>query len=320
MSTTTPAVKFADLKSYAVPDPRISISQIITSFVPYIALWGVSLWLVQQGRFWLSLPVSVLASLFLVRIFILQHDCGHGSFFAEKKRCTFVGRLASLFTFTPYAKWRDDHNQHHARVGKLEGRGVGDIMTWTVDEYRAATPRARLGYRLYRNPWLLFSIGAIGLFLIGHRIPGKTTKKLATSVHWTTVSLVVFYGLLIWLIGWKSFLMVQLPIIWLAATMGVWLFYVQHQFADTYWRPAEDWSIWDASLLGSSYYDLPPLLQWLTGNIGLHHIHHLNAKIPNYRLQEVQDTVPQMKNAVRLDLLTALRSLPLALWDPEAAG
>ncbi|MBI5833228.1 MAG: fatty acid desaturase [Armatimonadetes bacterium] len=306
------------LSVYARPNVWRSLGQMGTSFGPFVVLWALAWWLLRLHPL-AALPVSLAAGLFLVRIFIIQHDCGHGSFFRSKRACSWVGRLCSLFTATPYGHWRSSHAQHHAQVGKLEGRGVGDINTMTLREWREAGWRKRLLYRLYRHPLVLFGIGPVSLFLIGNRFCSADDRPSAKlSVNMTNLALAATVTIACLLFGWREFLLVQLPATFLACSVGVWLFYVQHQFEDTYWAHATEWDLTEAAIRGSSYYRLPALLQWLTGNIGLHHVHHLNSRIPNYNLQRCHDDVPVLHEAPVLTLASSLRCVRLALWDEDA--
>jgi len=306
------------LSAYARPSVRRSFGQMVSSFGPFLLLWALAYWLLSVH--WLaSLPVSMGAGLFLVRIFIIQHDCGHGSFFRSKVACRWVGRLCSVLTATPYERWRAAHSQHHAQVGKLEGRGVGDIDTMTLREYRDASRWQRLRYRLYRHPLVLFGLGPLSLFLIGNRLSSRSfSRDQQASIHTTNVVLALTIGLACWLLGWREFILVQLPATLVGSGIGVWLFFVQHQFEDTYWAHAEDWDHTTAALRGSSHYQLPGLLRWLTGNIGLHHVHHLNSRIPNYNLQRCHNDLPALHEAPVLTLASSLRCVRLALWDEDA--
>jgi omega-6 fatty acid desaturase (delta-12 desaturase) len=257
---------------------------------------------------------------FLVRIFIIQHDCGHGSFFKSRKANDFLGSICGVLTFTPYHYWRKSHAIHHASSGSWEDRGIGDIYTMTVQEYLQQSKWGRLKYRLYRHPLLLFVLAPTFLFIVLHRLPfaeSKSWRRERASVHWTNLAIVAMVISLSFVIGLKSFLLIQLPIIILAATIGTWMFYIQHQFEDTYYAHGDNWDYTVAALQGSSYYQLPKVLQWFTGNIGFHHIHHLSPRIPNYRLQKCHEENQVFQQVVVLTLWTSLQSIFLSLWDEE---
>jgi omega-6 fatty acid desaturase (delta-12 desaturase) len=270
--------------------------------------------------YWLTLALALPAAGFLVRIFIIQHDCGHGSFFNTRKANDLLGAICGVLTMTPYLYWRKSHAIHHASAGSLEDRGVGDIYTMTVKEYLQQSRWGRLKYRLYRHPLILFVLAPTFLFLVLHRFPlpeSKSWKRERASVHWTNLAIAILIIGLSLIIGLKSFLLIQLPIIIVAATLGTWLFFVQHQFEDTYYANENNWDYTLAALQGSSYYQLPRVLQWFTGNIGFHHIHHLSPRIPNYRLQKCHEENPLFQQVVVLTLWTSLQSIFLSLWDEE---
>ncbi|MBI5833227.1 MAG: fatty acid desaturase [Armatimonadetes bacterium] len=312
------AVTPGSLRAYAQPSVGRSLGQMATSFGPFVALWALARWLLRV-HWWAALPASLGAGLFLLRIFVIQHDCGHGSFFRSKRACCWVGRLSSLFTATPYGRWRASHAHHHAHVGQLEGRGVGDVGTMTLDEYRRCGAWRRLCYRLYRHPLFLFGFAPMALFVVGNRL-GTTTQTRADRTSLWTHNLVLAVAVVAacWLLGWREYLLVQGPALLVGSTITVWLFYVQHQFESTYWAHTGEWNLSDAALQGSSHYRLPRLLQWLTGSIGLHHVHHLNSRIPNYNLQRCHDELPPLHEAPVLTLTSSLRCMRLALWDEEA--
>jgi len=249
---------------------------------------------------------------------MIQHDCSHGALFRRRSVNDWVGRAIGVITLTPYDHWRQTHAEHHAGTGNLDRRGIGDVFTMTAKEYAGLGLWKRLMYRLYRHPLALFGIGPTYLFLLQHRVPRGMMRKgwrpWFTTMA-TNAAIVALCSLLIWLIGLGAFLAVHLPIAILAASVGVWLFYVQHQFEDTYWRDGSAWTHPQASLAGSSFYDLPAPLRWLTANIGVHHVHHLNSRIPFYRLSEVLRAHPELKSIGRLTLLESFRCVHLALWD-----
>jgi omega-6 fatty acid desaturase (delta-12 desaturase) len=300
---------------YAKPDLARSLWQLANSAVPYFLLWILMVRSLQIS-YWLTLALAFPAAGFLMRTFIIFHDCGHGSFFKSQKANEFVGRITAFLHFTPYYRWKHDHAVHHATAGDLDRRGVGDVYTMTVREYLAASWLKKTVYRISRNPFILLGFTPLIVFLIAHRIPPARGRREIASVWWTNMMLAVVIALICWWIGWKTFLLVQLPILVISSTIGVWLFYVQHNFDPTYWEGHEAWEFVKAGLQGSSFYKLPPLLQWFTGNIGFHHIHHLSAKIPNYNLQRCYEENPifQVKP---LTLRASLKSLSLRLYDEE---
>jgi omega-6 fatty acid desaturase (delta-12 desaturase) len=294
------------------------LTDVGTSLVPYLAL-SVLLYLTLGISLPLTAALVVLAAGFLVRTFVVFHDCAHGSLFASRHANRWVGRLAALLVLSPFARWRHDHAVHHATSGDLERRGVGDIITLTVAEYRSRSWRARLAYRAVRNPCVMFGLGPIMAMIVGPRIATRAQRpRLRHSVFATDTSLVVIFALLCWLIGWERLLLVWGPPAMLAGSVGIWLFYVQHQFEDAYWRSTGEWSYADAALYGSSYLKLPWLLRFFTGNIGLHHVHHLNARIPNYNLNRAHRENEIFHQVPTLSLLDGLRAVNLKLWDQES--
>ncbi len=256
-----------------------------------------------------------------MRIFIIQHDCGHGSFFNSRKANDYLGMFCSVLTFTPYHYWRKSHAIHHAVVGKLDERGIGDVYTLTVEEYLARNKWGRFRYRLYRNPLILFMVIPPVLFLFLYRFPISklaVMKSLHTTVYITNVVIALIAGVIIFFIGIKALLLIQVPIIIFSLCVGTWFFYVQHQFEETYWNDGEDWDYTEAALKGSSYYKLPKVLQWFTGNIGFHHIHHLSPRIPNYKLEKCHKENPLFQTSTTLTLRTSLKSMILNLWDEKS--
>jgi omega-6 fatty acid desaturase (delta-12 desaturase) len=306
------------LAVYARPRLGRSVTDILTSVVPYLAV-SVLMYLSLQVSYLLTLALVLPAAGFLVRTFVVFHDCTHGSLLPSKRANRYVGRVLGLFVLAPFERWRHDHAVHHATSGDLERRGVGDVITLTIDEYLARSPRGRLAYRLIRNPAVMFGFGPVMAMIVGPRIPSRSQRpRMRHSVLATDAALVAAVGALCWLIGWQSFLLVWAPPAFIAGSVGIWLFYVQHQFEDAYWQSAPDWDYADAALRGSSYLKLPSVMQFFTGNIGLHHVHHLNARIPNYNLQRAHDENPVFWEVPTLTLGDALRAPRLKLWDEQS--
>lgn len=307
----------AKLKAYEQPDAKRALWQLANTLIPYALLFAAMVITVQRGlSYWLTLLLAVPAALLLVRIFIFFHDCTHGSFFAQRWANILVGYITGILTFTPYDEWKHSHGVHHSSVSNLDKRGVGDVWTATVAEYEAMPPLKRLGYRLYRNPLVMFGLGPAFIFLLANRLPARGASAAAKrSVHLTNLALLGILLLAHFTIGLRTYVLVQLPIILLAALLGVWLFYVQHQFEGVYWARSGEWDSIRAALEGSSYYKLPKLLQWFSGNIGLHHIHHLRPRIPNYNLQRCYDEVPEVQQVKPLTLRASLKSLTLNIYD-----
>ena len=293
--------------------------KIATSVVPYLAL-SVGMYLLLEVSYPLALVLAVPAAGFLLRTYIVFHDCAHGSFLPSKRGNAWLGTALGLLVFAPFVRWRHDHAVHHATSGDLDRRGVGDLPTITVAEYGALSPRRRLAYRLIRNPAVMFGLGPVVAMIVGPRIPARNARpRMRRSVIGTDIALAVLVGGLCWLMGWREYVMVALPPALLAGAAGIWLFYVQHQFEDAYWQSTSDWNYADAALRGSSYLKLAKPLQFFTGNIGLHHIHHLNARIPNYNLQRAHDENPLFQGVPTLSLWQALRAVRLKLWDEDRA-
>jgi omega-6 fatty acid desaturase (delta-12 desaturase) len=306
------------LAPYAVPSLGRSLLDIATSVVPYLALC-VAMYLALGTSVLLTLALAIPASGFLVRTFILFHDCTHGSLMPSKRANGVLGAFLGFFVLAPFRRWGHDHAVHHATSGDLERRGVGDLPTLTVAEYRGRAPRGRLAYRMFRNPLVMFGIGPIFAMIVGPRIATRSQRpRLRNSVIATDIALAVVVVGLCWLIGLSAFLIVWAPSALLAGSAGIWLFYVQHQFEDAYWQSSEEWSYADAALQGSSYLKLPKVLQFFTGNIGLHHVHHLNAKIPNYNLQRAHDENEMFHGVPTLSLWDGLRAVQLKLFDEQS--
>jgi len=315
---TRPALSWsARLAPFRHPDLARSVWQLLNTAILFVAGWTL-MYASLRVSYWITLLLAVPTAFMLIRLFIIQHDCGHGSFFKSSRAADRIGGLLGILTLTPYTYWKRTHAMHHASSGNLDYRGFGDIDTLTVREYLAKTRSQRLKYRLYRHPLVLFVIGPSFHFMLMHRLPGiapREWRRERNSILLTDAGLAAFIVGMGLIIGFKAFFLVHLPLMALSSSLGVWMFYVQHQFEPTYWEHDEDWSYDAAALEGSSHYALPRLLQWLTGNIGLHHVHHLNARIPNYRLQRVLDDVPELQNVTRITLWQSLRCASLALWD-----
>jgi omega-6 fatty acid desaturase (delta-12 desaturase) len=306
------------LAPYARPHLGRSMLDLATSVVPYLGLSVLMYVALHRASYLLVLLIAIPAAGFLVRTFILFHDCSHGSFLPSRRANLWLGVVLGLLVYSPFLRWRHDHAIHHATSGDLDRRGGGDVRTLTVAEYDALTPRARLGYRVFRNPLVMFGIGPIVALLIGPRLVARTARpRMRRSVIRTNIALAVLVGALCWLIGWSDFLLVQAPTVLLAGSAGIWLFYVQHQFEDAYWESADGWSYADAALRGSSYLKLPKILQFFSGNIGLHHVHHLSSRIPNYNLQRAHDENPVFHDVPTLSLWDGMRSVRLKLWDED---
>lgn len=307
------------LKSYRAPSISRSSFELAVTIIPFILIWAAAVW-VSSFNFWLALPLCLLGGGFLVRLFLIQHDCSHAAFFKTRHTNTWVGRIIGVFTLTPFDMWQRSHLIHHGEHGNLDARGVGDIYTLTVDEYNAKTWWGRLMYRLYRNPAVLFGIGPVFIFLLHHRLPiGGMTKGVRywMSTMLTNLALLVILVAGTWMLGWLPFLMTYLIMACVAAISGVWLFYVQHQFEHTTWETSENWQVHDAALYGSSHYVLPPVLRWMTANIGIHHVHHLYSRIPFYRLPAVLKDHPPLAEIQKITVWESLKTVRLKLWDAK---
>jgi acyl-lipid omega-6 desaturase (Delta-12 desaturase) len=309
------------LAQFRRPNHGRSVVELLITVVPFVVLW-ISMWWSLRIGYGLYMVLAIPASGFLVRLFMIQHDCGHGSFFRYRLLNDWVGRVIGVFTLTPYDFWRRTHGIHHATSGNLDLRGIGDIDTLTVNEYLALPGWRRFGYRLYRHPIVMFGVGPTYLFILRHRLPfGLLREGLApwVSTMATNGAIAVVVAGLIWWIGVWPFLLVHLPITVLGGAAGVWLFYVQHQFEHTVWAQNRNWSFQTAALYGSSHYDLPAVLRWFTANIGVHHVHHLCSRMPFYRLPLTLRQHPELANLGRLTLSQSLACVPLVLWDEAAS-
>jgi acyl-lipid omega-6 desaturase (Delta-12 desaturase) len=307
-----------DLARYREPRHCRSIFEIAVTLVPFTALWALAMAAVHFGYWQLSFLLAIPAAGFLVRLFMIQHDCGHGSFFRHRLTNDWVGRLLGVLTLTPYDDWRRAHAIHHANSGHLDRRGIGDIDTLTVREFQALAFWGRLGYRLYRHPLVMFGLGAAYQFLLRHRLPIDSNRRgwrAWVSAMANNLAIAVVVITLIWFVGIGPFLLVHLPITFLAGSVGVWLFYVQHQFEQTFWAHGREWNFHEASLRGSSHYDLPGILRWFTANIGVHHVHHLCSRIPYYRLPQTLRDNPDLRSVSRLTLFQSFRCVRFVLWD-----
>jgi omega-6 fatty acid desaturase (delta-12 desaturase) len=304
---------------FARPDVGRSLCFLATSVVPFLGLWGL-MYLALHVSYWLVLVLAVPTAGFLVRTYIVFHDCTHGSFLPGRRANAWLGAAVGLLVFTPFAQWRHDHLVHHVTAGDLDRRGTGDVPTLTIAEYQARTPGGRLAYRLFRNPLVMFGLGPFySMLVMPRRVTHAGDPRTKRSVWRTNLALVLTVGGLCWLLGWQAFLLVQLPLVFLAGGIGIWLFYVQHQFEYTYWEQSQNWTNVDSALRGSSYLHLPKVLQFFTGNIGLHHVHHLNPKIPNYNLQRAHNETPILRRVPGVSLWAGLHAVRLKLWDENTA-
>lgn len=304
---------------YLKPDTRLALFQLLTTLVPFLAVMAGML-VALDHRYWAGALLFPVGAVLLLRLFMFQHDCGHGSFFAPRWANDTVGLILGVFTLTPYTAWRAAHAVHHAHTGNLDRRGIGDVTTLTIPEYRALSGWRRWKYRLYRHPVVLFGLGPVWLFLITNRIPtGNPRRRWRDwlSVLGTNAALAAMLATLVLTLGPAAVLLGWLPVTLMAATIGVWLFYIQHQFENTYWEARPQWDFRAAALEGASFYDLPRVMHWMTGNIGFHHIHHLSSRIPNYRLRACHEANPAFQAAPRLTLWASLKCARLALWDAD---
>lgn len=308
------------LAKYREPSTRRSGLELGVTLGPFVAIWVLA-WLSLSVSYGLAVALALVNALFLVRLFCIQHDCGHASFFKNRQVQDWVGRCLGVLTLTPYDVWRRTHALHHAQHGNLDQRGIGDVLTLTVDEYRSRGRFGRLLYRMYRHPFVLFVLGPIYLFILQNRLPVGLMRsgwRFWGSAGGTNLALAVILGTMVWFGGPMPVLLIFLPTSILAGAIGVWLFYVQHQFEETHWAKGEDWQLHEAALAGSSHYVLPQPLRWLSANIGIHHVHHLYSRIPFYRLPEVLRENAALATVQRLTLRQSLRSVNLHLWDEKS--
>ena len=314
-----PAFWRDQLNAYASPRLLRSCVEVGTSVLPYLAL-SVGMYFALAVSPWLTLALAPVSAAFLLRSYIIFHDCSHGSFMPSRRANAWLGTFCGLLVLSPFVRWRHDHAVHHATSGDLDKRGIGDLPTLTVAEYRARSPRGRLGYRLFRNPLVMFGLGPIFAMIIGPRIVARSAPpRMRSSVIRTDIALAVIGAALIEAIGLGDLLLVWAPAALLAGGVGIWLFYVQHQFEEAYWQRSDGWCYADAALRGSSFLDLPKVLQFFSGNIGYHHIHHLSVRIPNYNLQRAHEENPIFRTVPTLSLRDGLHAVRLKLWDEDRA-
>jgi len=305
------------LKKYQKPELKRSLWQTANTLIPFLTLWALMYFSLDYS-YWLTLVLAIPTSGFAMRTFILVHDCGHGSFFKSRWANTLLGSVGGVLVLTPYYGWKHEHAIHHAGASDLNRRGVGDIWTMTVEEFEAAPRWQQLWYRAYRHPLVMLGIGPIATFAGSFRFPRKgATQRERVSIVRMNLALLLIVAALCYFLGWKEFLMIQLPITWLAGAGGIWMFYVQHQFEGVYWERGKEWDYVKAALEGSSYYKLPKILQWFTGNIGFHHIHHLSPKIPNYFLEKCHRENEFLQDVPTITLWSSFKTLKLQLWDEQ---
>jgi omega-6 fatty acid desaturase (delta-12 desaturase) len=310
---------YQNTSTFAKPENRLAFRQLISTVIPYLLLLVLMAQTVRLGySYWLTLALGVLATALFARIFIFFHDCTHGSFLNSPRWNRNVGYFCGILTFTAFHDWRRSHAGHHITAGDLDRRGMGDITTMTVEEYLTSSPLKRFSYRLYRHPVILLGIGPLYYFLLRNRYPSPGAKKIDfISVVSTNLAIVAIAVSASLLIGFKTYVLVQLPVLAMAATLGIWLFYNQHQFEGIYWARHNEWDPWRVAMEGASYYKLPKLLQWATGNIGFHHVHHVRPGIPNYKLQQCYESIPELQEIKPLTLRKSLGALRLNLYDEE---
>jgi omega-6 fatty acid desaturase (delta-12 desaturase) len=306
-----------DIAPFAKSETSTSIKQLLNTVLPLLLIWGAGYVLLQYSP-WYTALCSVLASGFVVRTFIIFHDCTHGSFFKSKKANAIIGNITGIFTSFPYEKWKREHTIHHASSSNLDKRGIGDIDMLTVDEYLEKSKMGRLGYRLYRNPLVMFGLGPLFMVLILNRLNRSDAKrKERLNTYFSNVVLLVICGTLIFFTGFTTFLLVHALTLFIAGALGIWLFYIQHTYEDSYFEVDSEWDYVKAAVEGSSYYKLPRILQWVTGNIGFHHVHHLAPRVPNYKLEDAHESIKPLQQATTITIKTSLESIRYKLYDPE---
>lgn len=313
--------KLAHLKksvaAYEKNDTKSSIRQMVNTLGPLLLLWYAA-YASLSVSYWLTLPLAIITSGFVIRTFIIFHDCCHQSFFKSRRANDILGTITGILTLVPYQQWKHSHSIHHATSSNLDKRGTGDMWVLTVDEYAAAPLSKRIAYRIYRNPFVMLGLGPIFIFLIAYRFNRRgARRKERINTYVINVSIAALYALLCWAIGWQAFVLIQGPVFYVSGMLGIWLFYVQHQFEDSYFENEDEWSYVKAAVEGSSYYKLPKALQWITGNIGFHHVHHLSPKVPNYYLEKAHEAAPPLQMATTITIRTSLKSLRFRLWDEQ---
>jgi omega-6 fatty acid desaturase (delta-12 desaturase) len=319
MQIADPRVLNQILNRYRETDASRSVFELAVTAAPFVVLWAL-MWAALGVGYWLCLLLAVPTACFLMRLFMLQHDCGHGALFARRAANDWVGRIIGVMTLTPYGFWLRTHAVHHANAGNLDHRGIGDIITLTTEEYRALAPLNQLAYRMYRSPFVMFGVIPIYLFVLHYRLPFglmREGRQPWLSTMGTNAAIAVVAAVMIRLVGMGPFLLVHGPVVAISASIGVWFFYVQHQFEDTLWTHDGEWSFHEAALHGASHYELPPALAWFTGNIGVHHVHHLASRIPFYRLPRVLSDHPELASLGRLTLAQSFHCATLSLWDEK---
>jgi len=303
------------IMKYNRPDIRKSLWQIFNTAIPYLGLWFIMIQALHFSYF-LTLLFALPAAGLLIRLFIIFHDCSHGSFFKLRRTNDLIGTIMGILTFTPYAAWQTSHREHHATSGNLDKRGVGDIWTLTVEESASRSKREQFIYRMYRHPLIMFAVGSIYMVFFGNRLTNsKMNRQQRTNVYLTNFGIMVIAVSVSFLIGFRAYVMIQLPVVLIAHFAGIWLFYIQHQFEDVTWERGHQWDYMNAALTGSSFLKLPAVMQWFTGNIGYHHIHHLSSRIPNYNLQRCHQENDIFRRIKPVTLLSSFRALKLRLWD-----
>jgi acyl-lipid omega-6 desaturase (Delta-12 desaturase) len=305
------------VRKYAHPDLKKSIWQICNSVIPYIFMWYI-MYRSLEYSYWITLLLALVASGFLIRIFIIFHDCGHRSFFVSKRANEVVGMIMGIIAFTPYYKWHQQHSIHHATSGNLDKRGIGDVWTMTLEEYQNSSKKEKFMYRAFRHPLIMFILGPVLVVLIQNRITSKDMDRPERlNVYFTNIIILITAVLISLLIGFKAFLLIQLPIILIGHSLGIWLFYVQHQFDDVSWERNSNWDYKTSAITGSSFLKLPAVLQWFTGNIGFHHVHHLSSRIPNYNLEKCHYENKIFREVKPIVFFSTFKTLKLGLWDEK---